>query len=377
MAELTVLSSDSHIVEPPDLWTSRIDAAYKQRAPHMKVDSDGLARWLVEGDQPLGSVGAPSQAGLRYEDPESITFEGALDDVRPGAFDPGPRVEDMRVDGVDGEVIYPTIGARLFTILEPDLLAACFRASNDWLADFCSDNPGMFKGNALISLDDVAEGTRELERCAAMGFRGAMITTYPGDDRQYERAEYEPFWSAAESLGVVLSMHVASNRPGPGQVSVFTIDGHEEGAAAFSVTQDHWVRRSLASMIFSGVFERHPNLNVAVVEHELAWAPYYLRTMDWLYSELSQTAPYRFQGDAMPSDFFRSNVTMSFQQDDIGIQLRDLIGVQCLTWGSDYPHAESTWPKSREVLDDILSEVPADERRKIVCDNVAGLFGFA
>ena len=277
---------------------------------------------------------------------------------------------------MDGEVIYPTIGARLYTVLQPDLLAASFRASNDWLADFCSANPGVFKGNALISLDDVAEGTRELERCAAMGFRGAMITTYPGDDKQYEHPSYEPFWAAAESLGVVLSMHIASNRPVPGQISVFTVNGDEEGAASFSVNQDHWVRKSVASMIFSGVFERHPTLNVAIVEHELAWAPYFLRTMDWLYSELSQTAPYRFQGDAMPSDFFRSNITMSFQQDDIGIQLRDLIGVQCLTWGSDYPHAESTWPKSREVLADILADVPADEQRKIICDNVAGLFGF-
>ena len=337
MPNLEVISSDSHIVEPPDLWTSRIDPAFRDRAPHMVIDDEGLAHWLVEGDQPLGSVGAPSQAGQRYEDPEAITFEGAMEDVRPGAFDPAPRMDDLEVDGVDGEVIYPTIGARLYTILQPDLLAASFRASNDWLADFCSANPGLFKGNALISLDDVAEGTRELERCANMGFRGAMITTYPGDDKQYELPVYEPFWAAAESLGIVLSMHIASNRPGPGQVSVFTVNGNEEGAASFSVNQDHWVRKSVASMIFSGVFERHPKLNVAIVEHELAWAPYFLRTMDWLYTDLSQTAPYRFAGDAMPSDFFRSNVTMSFQQDDIGIQLRDLIGVQCLTWGSDYP----------------------------------------
>ena len=377
MPNLKVLSSDSHIVEPPDLWTSRIDPAFQDRAPHMIIDDEGMARWLVEGDQSLGSVGAPSQAGLRYEDPEAITFEGALDDVRPGAFEPGPRTEDMRIDGVDGEVIYPTVGARLYTILEPNLLAACFRASNDWLADFCSANPGLFKGNALISLDDVEDGIRELERCAKLGYRGAMITTYPGDDKQYEHPDYEPFWSAAESLGVVISMHIASNRPGPGQVSVFTVNGDEEGAAAFSVNQDHWVRKSVASMIFSGVFERHPNLNVAIVEHELAWAPYFLRTMDWLYTELSQTAPHRFKEGVLPSDYFRSNVTMSFQQDDIGIQLRHLIGVQCLTWGSDYPHAESTWPKSREVLAKVLADVPADEQRKIVCDNVAGLFGFA
>ena len=145
MPTLEVISSDSHIVEPPDLWTSRIDPAFMDRAPHMVIDDEGLAHWLVEGDQPLGSVGAPSQAGQRYEDPEAITFEGAMEDVRPGAFDPGPRTEDMRIDGVDGEVIYPTIGARLYTILKPDLLAACVPGQQRLARRLCSP-PGLVQG---------------------------------------------------------------------------------------------------------------------------------------------------------------------------------------------------------------------------------------
>ncbi len=377
MAKHELISSDSHIVEPPDLWVSGMEGRFKDRAPHMVVDEAGMARWYVDGDTPLGSVGAPSQAGLRYEDPESITFEGMIQDVRPGAYDPGPRLKDLEVDGVDGEVIYPTLGARLYTILESDLLSACFRASNDWMAEFCKANPDIFKGNALINVDEIQKATMELERCARMGLPGAMITTYPGHDMGYDDPAYWPFWAAAQDLGVVLSMHVASNRPGPGQVSVFTTEGTEKGAAAFSVTQDYWVRHSVASMIFSGVFEKYPNLKVAIVEHELAWAPYFLRTMDWHYQELSQVAPYRFKEGKLPSDFFGSNITLSFQQDDIGIMLRSIIGVDALTWGSDYPHAESTWPRSREVLDSMLADVPPEERRKIVCDNVARLFNFS
>jgi predicted TIM-barrel fold metal-dependent hydrolase len=245
------------------------------------------------------------------------------------------------------------------------------------MADFCSYNPGIFKGNALINLDDIEEGTKELKRCASMGFVGAMITTYPGDDKQYEETGYDNFWATAQDLGIVLSMHVASNRPGPGQVSVFTVNGDEKGAASFSVTQDYWVRRSVASMIFSGVFERYPNLQIAIVEHELAWAPYFLKTMDWHYNELSQVAPHRFGESKLPSDFFHSNISMSFQQDDIGIMLRDVIGVDCLTWGSDYPHAESTWPRSKEVLNSVLKSVSKEDRRKIVCENVARIFNFA
>jgi predicted TIM-barrel fold metal-dependent hydrolase len=130
-------------------------------------------------------------------------------------------------------------------------------------------------------------------------------------------------------------------------------------------------------MIFSGVFERYPDLKLSIVEHELAWAPHFLRTMDWHYKELSQVAPHRFEEGRVPSDFFHSNIYMSFQEDDIGIMLRSIIGVDNLMWGSDYPHAESTWPNSREVLDRVLEGVPEAERRKIVCDNVARLYNFS
>ncbi len=129
-------------------------------------------------------------------------------------------------------------------------------------------------------------------------------------------------------------------------------------------------------MIFSGVFERHPTLRLAIVEFELSWAPYVLTSMDYTYRERHAEASYRFRGDTLPSDFFARNVSLSFQEDDVGIRLRDRIGVDGLMWGSDYPHSESTFPRSREVLDGILAGVPADERAKIVCGNTANLYGF-
>ncbi len=129
-------------------------------------------------------------------------------------------------------------------------------------------------------------------------------------------------------------------------------------------------------MIFSGVFERYPRLNVAVVEFELAWAPHLLGTMDYTYIERQKEASYRFKGDVLPSDFFHRNVYLSFQEDGIGIRMRDVIGVDCLMWGSDYPHAESTFPKSREILESILEGVPLEEKAQIVGATAAQLYGF-
>ena len=127
---------------------------------------------------------------------------------------------------------------------------------------------------------------------------------------------------------------------------------------------------------FLRVFDRYPELKVAIVEFELAWVPHLLGAMDYTYVERQKEASYRFKADTLPSDFFHSNVYLSFQEDAVGIRLRDVIGVDGIMWGSDYPHSESTFPKSLEILDTIMEGVPREERSKMVGGNAAGLYGF-
>ncbi len=373
-----ILSADSHIVEPADFWTKYIDKSFLDRAPTAHIDEAGDVQFIVDGDIPLGSVGAPSQAGVRFDDPGKVTFEGKWAEVRPGCAAPGPRLEDMALDGVDGEVIYPTLGARLYGIIDGPLRQACFRAGNDWLAgEFCSADPDRLKGVALLDVDDVPAAVAELGRCVRAGLSGGMIPTYPGEARPYYHSDYDRLWAAAQDLDAPLSFHIAATCAGPGQVSVFTSEWARPDAAAYSATQDYWVRRSLGSMIFAGVFERFPGLRVAVVEHEMSWAPYFLEKLDVTYKELSQTAPYRFRDEKLPSDFFRANIYFTFQEDRLGLEaLPAMIGTDTMMFGSDYPHAESTWPNSRRFIDDMLAGVPAEVRRKLVCDNVAKLYKF-
>jgi predicted TIM-barrel fold metal-dependent hydrolase len=129
-------------------------------------------------------------------------------------------------------------------------------------------------------------------------------------------------------------------------------------------------------MIFSGVFERYPDLKLAIVEFELAWVPHLLSSMDYTYRERHEEALYRFKDGMRPSDFFHRNVFLSFQEDAIGIRLRDIIGVDNMMWGSDYPHSESTFPQSRQILSQILAGVPEDECARIVGGNTARLYHF-
>ena len=300
MEDLLVISSDSHVFEPPDLWTERIGAEYRERAPRMERvgDADHL---VVEKDQMIAGIGLISNAGARFENPEQISAHGRFEDVHAGGYDPGQHIRDMKIDGVSGELLYPSQGLFYFKVADSRLMSAIFRAYNDWLAEFCSASPDRLKGVAMINLDDVSEGVAELERCARLGMPAAMITEFPQEHRRYDSAEYEPFWAAAQDLDMPISLHTATRR-----------EGRSRGAGATSVrdasgraTKVFYPATSMCDMIFSGVFERYPKFRLAIVEFELSWVPYLLDSMDYTYVERQEEAFYRFRGDVRPSDFFR------------------------------------------------------------------------
>jgi len=348
-----------------------MDVAFRDRAPRMQR-LNGVDQLVVEEHQVIAGIGLISNAGARFEAPETISSQGRFEDVHQGGYDPDQHLKDMQIDGVAGEVLYPSQGLFYFKVADTPLMSAIFRAYNDWLAEFCSTDPARLKGIAMINLDDVQDGIKELERTAKMGFAGAMITEYPCEDRRYDQPEYGPFWAAAQALDMPLSLHTATRRQGK-------IRGAGERTlrdASSRATKVFYPATSMCDMIFSGVFERYPNLKLVIVEFELAWAPHLLSTMDYTYRERHEEALYRFKDGMRPSDFFHRNVLLSFQEDDIGIRLRDVIGVDNMMWGSDYPHSESTFPQSRKILEQILAGVPEEEQAKIVGGNTGHLYHF-
>src|SRR5215212_5167633 len=156
---------------------------------------------VVEADQILSGIGLISNAGARFQAPETISAQGRFEEVHRGGYDPGQHLNDMELDGVAGEVLYPSQGLFYFQVADTPLMSAIFRAYNDWLAEFCRTDPARLKAIAMINLDDVQDGIKELERAARLGLAGAMITEYPHEDRRYDQPDYEPFWATAEALG--------------------------------------------------------------------------------------------------------------------------------------------------------------------------------
>ena len=364
-----IISSDGHVYEPPDLWTSRLDRSLRDRAPRI-IARDGAHWWFCEGN-PLVGAGAGAQTGRRFERPEAMTLGDKQENVRLGAFDPDARLKDMDLDGVWAEVIYPTAGLAMFKgVADSSLLSAIFVAYNDWLAEFCSAHPSRLKGIGLVNVDDISEGVIELERARDIGLAGAAIAVMPLGE-PFDSPDYDPLWAAAQDLDMPLSFHVGTFRRAVGEPYPDPVNAKPSAIA----TRDSQVRVPIADIIFSGVFERYPNLRVGSVEYELGWIPSFLERMDYTYTQGIRRKHWRrFEGDARPSDFFHRNAFCSFQQDAAGVRDREAIGLDTLMWGSDYPHFESTFPKSREVLTEIFRGVPAAHATRALVDNAARLY---
>ena len=236
-----LLSSDSHVVEPPDLWATRLEPKFRDRAPHVVQEDDG-DWWIVDG-QRTNSFQGGAQAGKRFEHHDEVKPAARFAEVRPGAYLPEAHLVDNEADGVYGSVLYPTEGLTLYGVPDSDLLTAVFRVYNDWIAEFCQAAPQRLKGIAMINVDDIPGAIKELERTRARGLVGAMIAVYPAEERSYDRPEYEPFWAAAQDLDMPLSLHIATNRPSPGM----PLEDNRRTRPALLANADHWVRVSLGA----------------------------------------------------------------------------------------------------------------------------------
>ena len=290
MANYRVISSDSHVNEPEDLWTSRADSKFKDRVPHIERLENG-DYWFYDGIKGDGAGGS-AHVGQRFEEPEKLGQRSRIEETRLGGYIPEEHVKDMDIDGVDAGLIYPTVGIRLYSVPASDILTYSCRLYNDWVGEFCSAVPKRLKGIAMLNVDDVGgrcKGAGTLRQDGlCWGYDRRL--SFPG--RSYDKPEYEPLWAAAQDMGVPLSLHAATNRAGEDQqfADLDTI------RPSFLTMMSHWAAISLGDIIFSGAFERYPKLYVGSVEHELSWVPHFLDRMDYTYTQRAMNfAPYRFK----------------------------------------------------------------------------------
>ena len=360
MSKYQVISADSHVVEPKDLWTTYIAASYKERAPRV-VQQEGADVFVCEGVTLLRPASMSRAGRFTAKDvPESFE-EG----VYPGAYNPRARLKDMAIDGVEAEVVYPSIAMRLYELPDAALRQACFQAYNSWAADFSKVFPDRLKAIAVTTLEDVEGAVSEVHRARKLGLVGMMISITSSDPELYGKTTYDPFFAAAQELDMPISLHVITDQ----KPLVHNLVEHTVSATT--------IQRSLASMVFSGVFLRFPRLKVVSAENDAGWAGYMAERMDYLFRRRvrwMEASPIKDKG-MTPSEYFRRNVYMTFMTDHSAVYIRELVGVDHLMWSSDYPHNDSTWPHSQEIIRSLFQGVPTEHKRKIIADNAATLYG--
>jgi predicted TIM-barrel fold metal-dependent hydrolase len=375
MTEPMLLDADSHVSEPLNLWQERLPAKYRDIAPRMMTEYEGKpgAWWYIEQDRPPHNVILGFGANKSLEELQGLLKSFSYAGAHRGGWDPAQRVKDMDQDGVAGDVLYTTLGFRMFWIKDAGFQRACFQVYNAWLGEFCSVSPKRLKGLGLISLYDPKQAAEDLADCAKKGLTGAIIWASPPEELPFHSEVYDPFWAAAQELGMPLSLHEFAG------LKWVDWDSNAKKRTIAAAINSHEVEQTFATMIFSGVLERFPRLSVVSAELNCGWLAYYLRRMD----ERFEARGARVHGHAFPtrltmkpSEYFRRQLYATFIDDAFGVAHRHDIGVENILWSSDFPHSATFWPHSREKIAQDFQGVGEEDKRKILSENTAKLYGF-
>jgi uncharacterized protein len=360
-----VISADSHVIEPPDVWSSRLTGEFREAAPKLVSDekTDRIVCAGMKMEFPVGLA-----AGVMRKD-EDVRTEGRWDeDVPRSAYDPDARIAAMEQDGVVGEVLYPTLGNSMFGIQDHDLLWAFLGAFNSWFGEFCSAYPNRLKGIGMLVLDDGygEVAIAELAKCRQQGLSGVMIPLDANDADRLLQPEFDRFWATAHDLEVPIHFHASSSRSG-------------------KVVHDHVVdyvlapgimQRLLGGLVFGGLFDRYPRLQLVSAENDAAWIGNTLERADYMYRRYRNLRAEQLKSARQPSEIIINNWSFTFTRDFTAPAVAEVAGVR-LMWGSDFPHNVSTWPNSREFLESQLKGRSPEVIQQSTYANAANLYHFS
>ena len=357
-----LISADSHVNEPPDLWTARVPAALRDRVPRIERFDEGDA-WVLEGVADPINFGMNACAGLA---PEEMKPWARFEDLRAGGYDPAARLVEMDTDGVDAEVLYPTPRLSQGIVANPDadLHRACVAAYNDWLSDSVAEAPERFGGIALLPNVGVEHAVAEIDRVISRpGIRGVLLGCYPNGTLE-PTPDDDKVWARVVEAGVPVSIHVSLGKSMP--------KAHKAKLPGYG--RFHDAPNRMIELIFSGVFDRFPELEFVFAEVDCGWVPYVREQIDNNFHRLDPVS--RFGLQRPPGEYIERHFHYGFMTDTFGIRNRHDVGVERILWSSDYPHISADWPNSWRTIQAAFSGVPAAERELILAGNARRLYGF-
>jgi len=382
-----IVSVDDHVIEPPHLWQSWLPPRFRDDAP--RVERRGVAGIRIVGPGPkyeadFDANGTPADCwvfgnvvsvlkrnvtAVGYDRDEMGLTPVTYDNIRPGCFEPKARLEDMDANWVEASLCFPNFPrfcGQTFHEATPDreLGLACVQAYNDWMVEeWCGDSGGRLVPLCLIPLWDAGLAADEVRRNAARGVHAVAFSEIPAflGLPSIHSGEWEPFFAACADTLTTLCMHIGSSSKMPA-TSADAPYG-VQATVAFNNAM-----ASLADFLWSGILVRYPTLKLAYSESQIGWIPFLLERIDSKWRDARS-----WLGDGgipePPSTYYYRQVYGCFFNDRHGVRSLDEVGVNNITFETDYPHTDSTWPHTKALAEELMAGLPEEAVYKIMRGN--------
>ena len=389
-----IISVDDHVVEPAHLWQTWLPEKFKERGPRSERRGIGTMRHIGGGtyEQTFDPDGPKADCWI-YEDlvyinkrhvasvgcdRDDMTMSPiTYDEMRKGCWDPKARLEDMDVNWVEASLCFPTFprfcGQTFTEAKDKELALACVKAYNDWMVDeWCGDSNGRLVPLTIIPLWDAQLAADEVRRNAARGVRAVCFSEIPPHLGlpSIHSGLWDPFFQACEETMTVVNMHIGSSSKMPAT----SADAPVAVAATLSFNN---AMASLTDFLFSGVLVRFPTLRLAYSEGQIGWLPYVLERADAVWEDHRAWGGVAELVPEPPSTYFHRQVWGCFFKDFHGLRSLDVIGEDRVTFETDYPHTDSTWPDSKLIAEKMVAGLSQATVNKVIRENAIHLYGLS
>lgn len=386
-----IISVDDHVIEPPDVWQSRLPERFREAGPRsvrqkgrmnfvggvfsFEPDDDGMVGdwWEFEGQQyPLTRLEAA--AGFDRDEVQVVPI--TYDEMRKGCWDRGERLADMDANWTEASMAFPSsfvrfCGQRFYEADDRDLADACVTAYNDWqVEEWCADTGGRLIPQIIVQLWDPELAAAEVRRNAARGVHAmtfSEIPPYLGLPSVHDPDGYwDPLFEACAETNTVVNMHIGSSSKMPSTSA-------DAPAAVGSTLTFNNAMASMTDFLFSGVLVKYPTLKLAYSEGQIGWIPYIIERADKVWEENRGWGGIGDKVPEPPSTYYYRQIFGCFFDDAYGLDNIERVGIDNVCFETDYPHSDSTWPVSKEIAVKQMGHLSPDIQRKLVRGNAIEL----
>ena len=380
IGDAKVIDVDTHFTEPPDLWTSRAPAAYKDKVPHMKT-VDGQSQWFVEGDNRWLNIGVGVMDREGNKDRGKLSL-ASLEEMNEAVYKVKPRVELMDSMGIYAQIMYPNacgFGALPFlNIKDEDLRIQCVKIYNDACADWQRESNNRLFPQATLPLWDIDETVKEVRRIKeGLHLTGVTVTdrTSALDVPDFSQPHWEPFWELINDLELPLDFHIGAGLTTLAPMDTLTWPSFSlmQKVAVFATIAYTDTAPTILNFIHSGIFDRYPKLKIVSVESGCGWIPFAMESAEWNLNEMTPDAAKKLT--RRPTEYFRDHIYATFWFEDQGVKhFVDTIGEDNLLFLTDYPHPTALYTGWQERLARTLAKLEPRARRRVMQNNAVELY---